>query len=220
LSAVYRSNLGQSLLAAGNLEEGLEQLYRARELGIGGQCSTDIATALLILGRREEARREMAALEEGPERDVLIVLIGLEPESQAALDRLQADSSAWGRLRLAEIAAFQGDPDTAFAHLDAIVARLSEIGRMQPEFRVWHKLYSSALVGILRSDPRWPALVERVRQAVSFAGLTETADDRTSTALRAAPPSAISFVGIVGRTMATEARGTTTFPSGAVTCAG
>jgi TolB-like protein/DNA-binding winged helix-turn-helix (wHTH) protein/Tfp pilus assembly protein PilF len=167
LSALYHGNFGRALLGAGKWEEGLEQLHRARELGDRSDLAVPIATALLLLGRVDEARREMAHVAAGPEQDKLAVLLGPEPEIRAALVRLEADDSARGRLRLAEIAAFRHDPDAAFEHLGTIVSRYFQMDRTDPDFRIWRSVYSSALVGLLRNDPRWRALVDQIGQMVS-----------------------------------------------------
>jgi len=180
LSAVYRSNLGRALLGAGRWEQGLAQLYRARELSDRPDMPGPIATALLLLGRVDEARREMVALAPGGERDKLVVMIGPESEVGTALARLEADDSALGRLRLAEIAAFRDDRDAAFRELDTIVSRYAEIDRTDPDFRIWQHIYSSALVGTLRRDPRWRVLVDRIRPLVSVERIAGESDDADS----------------------------------------
>lgn len=91
----------------------------------------------------------MANLAAGPERDKLVVLLGPEPEARAALARLEADDSVRGRLRLAEIAAFRDDPDTAFGQLDAIVSRYAQLDRTDFGFYVWARVYTSAYIGTL-----------------------------------------------------------------------
>lgn len=180
LSAPYRVNLGRLLGAAGKWEESLEQLYRARELSDRTSWAEEIAAALLLLGRVDEARREVANLAAGPERDKLVVLLGPEPEARAALARLEADDSVRGRLRLAEIAAFRDDPDTAFGQLDAIVSRYAQLDRTDFGFYVWARVYTSAYIGTLRSDPRWRALVDQIRPFVSIDCGAGESDDRAS----------------------------------------
>jgi len=180
LSAVYRANLGQALLAAGELEDGLEQLHRARELGSNPAWARNIAAALLLLGRDDDARRELAILPPGPQRDTLVVLLGPEPEAGAAMARLEADDSVWSRLCLAEVAAVRGDPDSAFGYLGNIASRVAQMDGSEPDRQVWLYVYFSALAGTLRADPRWPGLVEQFRQAL-YLGLTaESSGDAAS----------------------------------------
>ena len=168
LSAIYRRNLGMSLLGTGRWDEALAELYRAREFGEPNDPVPGIAPALLLLGRIDAAWRATTDLEPGPERDKLLVMLGVDSETQLALARLEADDSARGRLRVAEIAAFQGRPDEAFAQLDAIVALHHRLTRIDPDFRVWFIMHVSPFIGLLRSDPRWSGVVEQVRRIVSI----------------------------------------------------
>jgi TolB-like protein/DNA-binding winged helix-turn-helix (wHTH) protein/Tfp pilus assembly protein PilF len=192
LSALDRGNLGRWLVAAGKWEEGLEQLYRARELGDRADMAAETAITLLLLGRIDEAQRELARVAAGPEHDELVVLLGPEPEAHTALARLEADDSIPGRLRQAEVAAFRGDRDAAFGHLDTIVSRYARLDRANLDFQIWRFVYSSPLVGLLRSDPRWPALIDHMRRYLSIDVVAGEAEDATRSGSSACSVSGLS----------------------------
>lgn len=164
LSAVYRRNFGIRLLAAGRLDEGLAELQRSRELSSAAASADVMAEALLLMGRVEEARHELAILSPGPERDKLLALLADGEPAAAARARLEADTSMVSLLWAAEVAAFEGRVDEAFRKLDA-VAEAMERGEAPPAAGV--HIYSSPLVGGLRSDSRWPALVERMSRVAA-----------------------------------------------------
>jgi TolB-like protein/DNA-binding winged helix-turn-helix (wHTH) protein len=180
LSALYRANLGHALLAAGELEEGLEQLHRARELGSNPTLARNIAAALLLLGRDDDARREMATLPPGPQRDTLVVLLGPQREADETMARLMSDESVWAQLSLAEVAAVRGDTDLAFRYLGNIASRIAQMDGSDPDRKVWLRVYFSALTGTLRGDLRWSGLVDQFREALSLGLAAESSADAAS----------------------------------------
>jgi TolB-like protein/DNA-binding winged helix-turn-helix (wHTH) protein/Tfp pilus assembly protein PilF len=161
LSAVYRHNFGIRLLAAGRLDEGLAELLRARELSSDAGSAAGVAEALLLMGRAEDARRELAVLPPGVERDKLLVLLADDAQAAAARSRLDEDASFAGLLRRAEVAAYEGRLDEAFRNLDAGAAVI-ERGDVPPSAMI--AVYSSPLLGKLRDDSRWTAFVERMQR--------------------------------------------------------
>jgi hypothetical protein len=127
-SAVGHEILGQSLLAAGRLEAGPEQLYRARGLSGGMVFAGPIAAGLLLSGQVDEARSEVAVVPDGPEWGKGLVLLNDGPQSQAAHARLEGHDSVPGLLNLAETTAFRGDRSLAFQQLGQLVSRLYSQG--------------------------------------------------------------------------------------------
>jgi len=177
LSALYRFNFGRWLLGAGRFEEGLKQLVRARELSPDADRDGRIATALLLLGRDDEARVEVTALADGPDRDKLTALMGSAADSQAAQARLEADHSLRGQLRLAEMAAYRGQRNTAFRRLEAIASSFSGKDMAYVDFGIWHDVYSSGFLVSLHGDSRWWALVDSVRQSVPWGHFLVESED-------------------------------------------
>lgn len=159
LSAIYRGNLGRTLMGAGRFDDALEELRRAHELSPKLENQFDISRTLLLLGRIDEARQASQAVAEGSLRDQLRVLADQSPESAAALGRLQSDSSARGLILLAEIAAFRGDPESAFASLEAAAEQIRSASRTDPESNLWIEILISPFLRPLQDDRRWGRLV-------------------------------------------------------------
>lgn len=170
LSAIYQANLGCSLLAAGRYEEGLMHLRRARELSNARESTAEIALALILLGRHEEARSEFGRVAPGPGRDQLLVIIGDGEPARAAMSRLEADTSIQGRIRLAEVAALQGRIEDAFGHLDALAQATRPVEEGPGENDILRLIHGSPLHDLLRSEARWATLIYRFRQGVSGRG--------------------------------------------------
>jgi len=170
LSAIYQANLGRSLIAAGRYEEGLMHLRRARELSNARESTAEIALALILLGRHEEARSEFGRVAPGPGRDQLLVIIGDGEPARAAMSRLEADTSIQGRIRLAEVAALQGRIEDAFGHLDALAQATRPVEEGPGENDILRLIHGSPLHDLLRSEARWATLIYRFRQGVSGRG--------------------------------------------------
>lgn len=157
LSAVYRYNLAVLLLAGGRHDDAVRELRWAQELNPAGeQPKLPLAQALLLLGRRDEALREGLAVAEGPDRDLIRVLLDEVPGGAEALRRLEQDTSARGRVRLAELAAHRGDLDAAWEHLDAALEQLG--GAPPNDYRAQDTRTAIVISPFLRplsDDPRW-----------------------------------------------------------------
>ncbi len=161
LSGVVRYNVALGLLGAGEFEQGLAELYRARDLVPGNpQHAIDISRALLLLGRLDEARHEAATVEEGPDRDQLRVLLDADRD---ALARLESDGSARSLMLLAEIAAFQRDAETAFERLATLSSRVRGISALDEPLIELIDLRISPFLHSLHDDPRWEALLAELR---------------------------------------------------------
>jgi TolB-like protein/DNA-binding winged helix-turn-helix (wHTH) protein/thioredoxin-like negative regulator of GroEL len=168
LSSVSRFNYASTLMAAGRLEEARAELLAMRELAPGRRGEIDAWLAkLLVLERRpEEALRLLEAAEEGRIRDIVLALahraLGQDLESAAAMARLRADASGNGALALAEVHAFGGDADEAFAWLAEAKDRFQ--GELSWGDHRWAQLANvSAFLRVLHDDPRWDALHAEVR---------------------------------------------------------
>lgn len=159
LSAIYRDNLGLMLLAGGRHDDAIRELRWKDDLSPDSTANTKrhVALALLFLGRRDEALQASEAVAEGPDRDQLRVLLDdTAGGAEAALRRLQADRSASGLVRLAELAAHRGDVGAAWERLDAVVDQL----RAAPvnDYRAHAtriEILISPFLQRLRDDPRW-----------------------------------------------------------------
>jgi len=161
LSALYRGNYGAILLGAGRYKEGLEQLRHVSMLASGAR-SPGISLALLLLGRTDEARIESRSIPGGPVREQLRVLLEPEPEATAALQRLQDDDSVLARVLLAELEAYRGNADGAFAHLEAAAERMAEADPTDVSHDLAGDLWLSPLLAPLREDARWLPLVREL----------------------------------------------------------
>jgi len=159
LSAVYRGNLAAVLLGAGRYEEALQQLRHVPMLAPKAR-TPDTCRALLMLGRLDEARVASHSIPDGPVRDQLRVLLEPEPEATAALSRLQANDTAYARILLAEIAAYRGDADGAFAHLDAAAQRAVVGDALDATRDLPGELWLSPFLAPLRDDARWLPMVQ------------------------------------------------------------
>jgi thioredoxin-like negative regulator of GroEL len=134
--------------------------------GSGPVAETNIARILVLQGRYEEARAVVARLPDGELQDYGIALLHLAPgrraEADAALKRLEANADdAVDKLHLAEVYAFRGMHDAAFALLQSTREALEPQSDQRPylpgHFR--EELRLSPFLKPLRSDPRWPVLV-------------------------------------------------------------
>lgn len=158
LSALYRGNLGHLLIAAGRYPSALAELRRTQALSPDlPDTDHDIAVALLLDGRTDEARRQLTRLPDGQRRDQFQVLLGPPATASAALARLQEDRSPLGHFLRAEIAAHQGDADRAFSQLGAAL-RAHEGTQARFEIDLPHEIVLSPFLRSLHDDPRWTSL--------------------------------------------------------------
>jgi TolB-like protein/DNA-binding winged helix-turn-helix (wHTH) protein/Flp pilus assembly protein TadD len=163
LSAVYRGNLSAMLLASGLYEQALEQMRHVTMLS-SNERATDTCRALLLLGRDEEARIASHSVQEGPVRDQLRVLLEPAPEATAAVQRLQGNESVQAQLLLAEIAAYRGEADAAFAHLEAAAERAVTTDALDATLDLPGALWLSPFLAPLREDARWLGVVRELSE--------------------------------------------------------
>lgn len=176
LNSVIRQNLGVVLIADGRLEEALAT-YQAL-MAINPDASPDIeieiSRILALLGRLDEAASAALELPAGKYRDQAMALLGALPghrdEADAALHRLEAyvpaspqdtlEYTIMDSVRLAEIYAYRGRPDRAFATLTAKFDSLR--AHPQATIATWYLRRESRLAPFLmplHADPRWAAFI-------------------------------------------------------------
>ena len=166
-SASYHFNRGIYLQAADRFQEAKSELQRARELNpaFGPELDLAIARILIVQKRLDEARVMVERLPEGELRNHGLALLchaeGRTKEADEVLTQLAADSSAAVDIRLAEVYAFRGMTEEAFAALQGL---LEAVERDEPAFasQVWSwqvELRVSPFLKSLHRDPRWDALL-------------------------------------------------------------
>lgn len=166
LSVVQRNNLGALLFATERFNAALAEYRKVLELSPDGgwEHEFDVARVLVMLRRYDEAYLGLANLPAG-ERDYGLALLheapGRRAEADAAFARLSARSAGGDNIQLAEICAFRGRLDEAFAALASArgaIARNNGAARA----RTWEfqqQLRVSPFLNPLHSDPRWAALM-------------------------------------------------------------
>ena len=168
LSPVSRSILGVLLLASGRLDDAMAECRRVLELNpaAGPDARIDIVRILVLQGRHHEARSAVEQLGDGNFRDFGLALLYQSPEhrveADAALQRLAAGpGDLMDSVRLAEVYAFRGMNDEAFASLQArrdslereVASAPAWIRYLQAEMRL------SPFLKSLHGDRRWDSLL-------------------------------------------------------------
>ena len=169
-----RNNLAAMLVADGQLEAALEEIRNTRENfdGANPGLDSEIARILILLGRFPEAERVLAGMPEGRDRDygtaLLYALPAKRTEANAALARLAMASNdvaleddIFEVIRLAEIYAFRGQEDEAFATLEGKKEALASRSHINASFLGYLRLEArlSPILKSLHSDRRWAAFI-------------------------------------------------------------
>ena len=166
-SAAYHANRGIYLQAAGRFDDARAALDKARELNpdLGPELDLAIARILIVQRELEKARSVIDRIPEGPPRDHGLALLyhaeGRRKDADAALDRLEAESTQAVDVRLAEVYAFRGMKDAAFEKLDGL-RRAIELNEARAASQLWSwqvELRVSPFLQSLHDDPRWPPLL-------------------------------------------------------------
>jgi TolB-like protein/Flp pilus assembly protein TadD len=175
-SAAHHANRGIFLQAAGRFDEAKVELETAKEFNsdLAPEIDLTIARILIVQDRLDEASTLIARLPEGEVgRDHGLALLyyaqGRHTEADAALNRLVARSGPPVDIRLAEIYAFRGMADRAFATLQGLKnavdrnapSEASLLWSWQVELRV------SPFMAPLHDDPRWQTLMVEPRSVSS-----------------------------------------------------
>ena len=168
LSNVQRQNLAVLLFADNQLDAAELEYRRLLQLNplVGWDVEIEFARIFAIQGRYGEVRSEIARMPPGKYRDHAQALLfdapGSRADADAALERLAAAPvEIIDLIRLAEIYAFRGMKEKAFATLQEKKDALTrEFGPLAPT--VWHfrtEAEVSPFLAPLHSDPRWATLV-------------------------------------------------------------
>jgi TolB-like protein/DNA-binding winged helix-turn-helix (wHTH) protein/Tfp pilus assembly protein PilF len=170
LASTHRTNLAVLLLADGQLDVAKSEFRRALELrpDAGLKVNVEIVRILVLQRRYDEAQSAIARFPESKLRDHGLALLYQAPgrlaDADAALKRLAAQSGdTMDSIRLAEVYAFRGLSDEAFAALqerNEMLKRpkdweLPRIWNFQDEMRL------SPFLKPLHADPRWEALMAK-----------------------------------------------------------
>lgn len=156
LSAVSRYNLATMLYVAGELDATEMELRRLLELAPEIPNATELLALVLVRkGRHEDA----LALVAGPPSDAARLQVralanfalGRHSEADAALAALISVCSVRERYMVAEVYAFRGELEQAFAWLEP--AAPGDVGAAQ-----WFEA-GSPFLRPLHSDPRWSAWI-------------------------------------------------------------
>jgi TolB-like protein/DNA-binding winged helix-turn-helix (wHTH) protein len=164
LSGIIRQNLAVLLLADGRFEEALAEFQKVQEIRPQGdsEISNEIAHVLILLRRFDEASAEAAKVQEGEPRDQVLALLfaatGRMPEADDTLARLvSADDEIFDSVRVAEVYAYRGLADEAFAALQRRSQDLVSAHGAQSHYG-WYLRYEARLSPFLKTlhgDPRW-----------------------------------------------------------------
>jgi len=167
VSAVSVGNHAYMLFAAGRLDEAETTALRAADLGAQRRLDPLLARIRILQGRFGDAVELARALEDGPARDAALAMAapvaGTPEEASAALERLRSGVTRTSHAMLAEVLAFQGHADEAFAALEQAVAGSSgsppRVDVRKEPATDWQQavdvIRSSPFLAPLRSDPRW-----------------------------------------------------------------
>jgi TolB-like protein/DNA-binding winged helix-turn-helix (wHTH) protein len=176
LSASNRGNLGAFLIAVDRLPEAQAELERALELSPAAPSMLTTVTDVLIRqNRMDDALEVISRLPDGYLRDERSAIVhfarGETGEGDDLLRRLVAltklpDFDPGIALSIAEIHATRHEPDLAFEWLDRAMARSDRQKKMKPCWGLLEDMQISAYFKPLRGDPRWEAVLTKLRSCL------------------------------------------------------
>jgi TolB-like protein/DNA-binding winged helix-turn-helix (wHTH) protein/Flp pilus assembly protein TadD len=168
LSSVIRHNLAVLLLANEQFDAALAEFRKVQEIRPPGEpeISNEIAHALILLRRFDEASEEAAKVNEGEARDQALAFLyagtGRTKEADQALVRLlDTEDAIFDTVRIAEVYAYRGMADRAFETLHRRDQSLVREHGAQSGY-VWylrHEARLSPFLKALHGDPRWGEFV-------------------------------------------------------------
>ena len=163
LASTQLVNLAVLLLADGQLDEAMSEFRKVLELSpdVGLDVEIEIVRILVLQRRYDEAQSAVARLPEGKFRDHGLALLYQAPgrlaEADVALKRLAAQpGDTMASIRLAEVYAFRGMSEEAFASLQGQKDALERAKDLGPP-RIWHfqnEMRVSPFLKPLHADPR------------------------------------------------------------------
>ena len=168
LSGVARQNLAVFLLVDGQYEAALSEFRKVQEIHPESDAgiSREIAPVLVLLRRFDEAEAEASKLPPGEIRDQAMapvyVATGRDREADAAIARLAAsEEEIFDTIRLAEVYAYRGEADQAFASLnEKMQSLIREHGRDSGHaWYLQHEARLSPFLKVLHQDSRWAAFL-------------------------------------------------------------
>ena len=170
LSTTHRINLAILLFADNQLDEAMSEYRRVLELNpdVGLDVKIEPVRILVLQRRYDEAQSAIAQLPEGKFRDHALALLYQAPgrlaDADAALMQLASQpGDTMDSIRLAEVYAFRGMNDEAFASLQRERGAL-EHAKDLVRARIWHlqaEMRVSPFLKPLHPDPRWEALMAK-----------------------------------------------------------
>ena len=159
LSAVAHHNLAYALFLSGRLAEAESAWRRAGDLTEPRSVLPDIAMIRILQTRFGDAVELASQAPGGPARDRVIAMAapvaGTLEEGAAALQRLESSDTRTSQAVLAEVLAFQGRHDEAFAALERATAAHSGDRFSSDWIDAQGIIQLSPFLAPLRSDPRW-----------------------------------------------------------------
>jgi len=168
LAAAQRTNLAVLLLADAQLDEAMAEFRRVLELNpdAGLDVHIEIVRIFVLQRRYDEALTAVARLPEGKYRDHGLALLYQAPgrlvEADVALKRLAAQpGDMMDSIRLAEVFAFRGMSEEAFASLQKKKDALERDKNLGLSW-IWffqHEMRVSPFLTPLHADPRWAPLM-------------------------------------------------------------
>jgi tetratricopeptide (TPR) repeat protein len=168
LSPLGRHILGALLLGSGQLDEAMSEYRKVLDLNPdpGPDVRIDMVRILVLQRRYDEASAAVSQLTDGNFRDYGLALLyqvpGRRGEADAALLRLAArPGDVMDSVRLAEVYAFRGRHDEAFASLQRQRAALQRDAATAPGWirYLQDEMHLSPFLTALHADPRWAALI-------------------------------------------------------------
>lgn len=176
MNALSRQNLAVYQLADRRLDEALANIVILAEINpeLGPDVTIEVSRIHTLKARYDDAAAAAMGLPPGKYRDQAMALLHASPahrgEAEAALERLEAyvpdprqdtpEHTVMDAVRRAEIYAFRGETDKAFATLSANLEALQkDANRAAYAWSLRHEARIAPFLNPLHADPRWAAFL-------------------------------------------------------------